>query len=372
MTDGNCIRVLVVDDSIAVRRIVSEALAADPEIHVVGTAANGADALALVGPLRPDVIVLDLEMPVLDGLETLARLKPAHPDVRVIVFSSHGPHAPERTLQALWLGACDYVTKPAASRVQSAIAQVREELVWRIRAFASGEGVQPGAKARPPGAGEIARPPRRDPASPGAQPRATLIAIAASTGGPQALAEVLGALPPTFSAPIVIVQHLPASFTKQLVAGLSRRTPLPVRVAEHGAKLQPAGVWIAPGDRHVLVERQGLYLRLLLSDAPPENACRPSADPLFRSVAEASGARALGVVLTGMGRDGLAGGREIRRQGGELLAQDEATSVVWGMPGSVANEGLANEVLPVKSMGAAIARRVSRNLRPVTGQSEAA
>ena len=354
MNPDRRIRVLVVDDSVTVRRLVGEALAAEPDLLVVGAAANGADALALMGPLRPHVVILDLEMPVMDGLEMLRRLREARADLPVIVFSAHGADAPERTLQALWLGASDYVAKPAATRFSAAVAQAREDLAWRIRAFSR------------PGAAALRHGPWTSPA-PGASPgdgraparrtRASIVAIGASTGGPRALAQVLAGLPGDFPAPIVVVQHMPASFTRQLAQGLERRTALAVHEACTGASLEPGTVWIAPGDRHLRIERAGVERRCVLSDAPPENGCRPSVDPLFRSVAEASGPGSLGVVLTGMGQDGLAGSREIRRLGGDVLAQDEATSVVWGMPGAVARERVASEVLPIDAIAGALVRR---------------
>ena len=351
MNHDRRIRVLVVDDSVTVRRLVGEALAAEPDLLVVGAAGNGADALALMAPLRPHVVILDLEMPVMDGVEMLRHLREARSEVPVLVFSAHGADAPERTLQALWLGASDHVAKPAATRFSAAVAQAREELVWRIRALARGPqrhaaGAVSSIEGAP--AESLARSRRG---------RAAIVAIGASTGGPRALAEVLGDLPADFPVPIVVVQHMPASFTQQLAMGLARRTPLAVREAHTGAVLAPGTVWIAPGNRHLLVERAGLERRCVLSDAPPENGCRPSVDPLFRSVAETFGPGALGVVLTGMGQDGLAGSREIRRLGGEVLAQDEATSVVWGMPGAIARERVAGEVLPLDAIGPVLVRR---------------
>lgn len=351
MTPDRRIRVLVVDDSVTVRRLVGEALAGEPDLLVVGAAANGADALALMGPLRPHVVILDLEMPVMDGLEMLRRLRAERSDVAVIVFSAHGADAPERTLQALWLGASDHVAKPAATRFSAAVARTREDLAWRIRAFARSAPML----RRASGAGPSLAPAPADAAR--RHGRASIVAIGASTGGPRALAEILGGLPGDFPVPIVVVQHMPAAFTQQLARGLARRTPLAVHEAHTGAVLSPGAVWIAPGDRHLRIERAGLERRCVLSDAPPENGCRPAVDPLFRSVAEVYGPGALGVVLTGMGQDALAGAREIRRLGGDVLAQDEATSVVWGMPGAVARERVASEILPLGAIAPVLARR---------------
>jgi len=354
VNDDRRIRVLVVDDSVTVRRLVSEALASEPDLFVVGAAANGADALALIGPLRPHVVILDLEMPVMDGLETLKRMRAARIDLPVIVFSAHGPAAPERTLQALWLGASDYVSKPAASRFSAAVARTREELVWRIRALVKREA--PGRNAASPRHGRAAGAPLAAP-SLRARGHASLVAIGASTGGPRALARILGELPAGFPLPIVVVQHMPASFTAQLVTGLARRSALRVRETADGDVITPGTVWVAPGDRHLMIERVGVDRRCLLSDAPPEHGCRPAVDPLFRSVAATCGPGALAVVLTGMGLDGLAGSREIVRLGGEVLAQDESSSVVWGMPGAVVRDGLATEALPLGAIADALVRR---------------
>ncbi len=362
MNDDRRIRVLVVDDSVTVRRLVGEALASEPDLNVVGAAANGADALALIGPLRPHVVILDLEMPVMDGLEMLERMRAARIDLPVIVFSVHGPTSPERTLQALWLGASDHVAKPAASRFSAAVARTREELVWRIRALAKRT-----TSSRTPDRGRPVQPLppiRALPARP--HTSASIVAIGASTGGPRALAQILGALPASFALPIVVVQHLPPSFTSQLVAGLARRAALAVREAADGDALTPGGVWIAPGDRHLRIARVGVQRRCVLSDDAPEHGCRPAVDPLFRSVAEACGPGALGVVLTGMGQDGLAGSREIRRLGGDVIAQDESTSVVWGMPGAIVRESLASEVLPLAGIAEALLRRTGRASRSQT------
>lgn len=349
MTPRRRIRVLVVDDSVTVRRIVSEALSQDPALQVVGSAANGEDALSLVGPLRPDLVILDIEMPVMDGLETLERLKAQNRDMPVIMFSSPGPKGPERTLRALWLGASDYVIKPAATDLRAAIEKVRNELVWRIKALAEAHGALDAPD--PAKSGGAA------PAVDEGPTHASLVAVGASTGGPQALAELLADLPPDTGAPVLVVQHLPANFTSHLVEGLGRRCRLPVRIAENGAVLEPGTVWIAPGERHLEVTRSGVRMHLKLSDGPPENACRPSVDPLFRTAGELLGHRALGVILTGMGRDGLEGCRRLRACGGAVIAQDEKSSVVWGMPGGVVRAGLADIVLPLRRIADEIVQR---------------
>lgn len=351
------IKVLVVDDSVTVRQLLVDALAVDPEVHVVGTAPNGALGMTLLPRLVPDVIVLDIDMPVMDGLEFLRRVRPAYPKLPIVVFSTHTTHGAATTLQALWHGASDYVAKPTAPDFESAVVQARRELLPRIKAFARRDGARavpaapaPNVAMHPASLARIERP----------APRATAVAIGASTGGPRALADVLAALPADFSAPVLVVQHMPALFTRHLADGLSSQCDLPVREAEHGTPLQAGTVWIAPGDHHLTVGRDGPLLRLWLDQGPPENACRPSVNPLFRSVADTFGPGALGVVLTGMGQDGLEGAARIRAARGQVIVQDEPSSVVWGMPGAVARAGHADKVLPLDGIAGEILARAHR------------
>lgn len=349
------IRVFLVDDSVTIRRMLSDALAEDPELDVVGSAANGALALTLIPGLAPDVVVLDIDMPVLDGLETLARLRPWQPRLPVIVFSSSTSHGAETTLQALWLGANDYVTKPSAIHPGSAAYVVKAELIPRIKALARREApgapVRESAHAGAPGDSAAMRVGDRTP------PKASVVGIAASTGGPRALAEILSTLPGDVDAPILVVQHMPPVFTRHLADGLSAQGELPVREAVHGTRVEPGVVWLAPGDQHLEVERRGGGVFLVLSQSPPENACRPSANPLLRSLAEAYGQATLAIILTGMGQDGLLGCERVRERGGQVLAQDEATCVVWGMPGQVVRAGFAHRVLPIGEIAGEILRR---------------
>ena len=396
------IRILIVDDSATIRRLLVEALSVDPEIEVAGTAPNGALGLAMIRQHVPDVVVLDIDMPVMNGLEMLRELRPLYPRLPVIVFSSLTSHGAEITLQALWMGASDYVTKPSASNPQTAILHVRSELLPRIKAFArtrSGSEIAetgparrqkpvafdapsaaapptPGERAqerraardaarketsRPGASRDAARKETSQPAAAGARagapaPRPRVLAIASSTGGPRALADVLGRLPADFPLPVLVVQHMPPTFTRHLADGLASQCDLKVFEAHEDAPLEPGKVWIAPGDRHMTVTTEGMP-RVRLVNAPPENECRPSADPLFRSVADAFEQRALVVVLTGMGRDGLEGCRRVRALGGRVIAQDEHSSVVWGMPGAVSRAGLADIVLPLEEIAAEIMAR---------------
>lgn len=348
------IRVLVVDDAIVVRRMVSDLLAADPDIEVVGTAANGRLALGKLAALQPDLVTLDIEMPELDGLATLVELRKAYPRLPVIMFSTLTERGAVGTLDALARGATDYVTKPTnLGSATLAQARIREELIPRIKALAG--PLPPRQPATPP-------PPR--PAGPPGPPRSArlrqpidCVAIGVSTGGPNALAEVVPRLPADFPVPIVIVQHMPPVFTRFLADRLAASSTLAVREAEDGARLEPGTVWVAPGNYHLLVRRDGEAVRIALTQDPPENSCRPAVDPLFRSVVACYGERVLGVVLTGMGQDGLLGATAIRRAGGTVLAQDEATAVVWGMPGALVHHGEADQVLPLGEFAPALVER---------------
>jgi two-component system chemotaxis response regulator CheB len=358
------IRVLIVDDVAIIRRLVVDALSSDPALEVVGTAQNGRDALAMIPAAQPDLLVLDYEMPEMDGLETLIEVRRAHPGIRVIVFSSHTRQGAKETLDALWHGADDYVTKARADSLSAARECVRLDLVPKIKAIcASALGAGP---ALPPPAeteartGETWRPRTAAPVE--------IVAIGASTGGPKALATLLEGLPAAVPVPIVIVQHMPPVFTRYLAERLATCTALRCAEGTGGAPLEAGRVWIAPGDFHMTVVREGSRGLLQLSTDPAENGCRPAVDPLFCSVAAAYGPGTLGVVLTGMGQDGLRGSREIRQAMGHVLIQDEATSVVWGMPGAVHRAGMADEVLPLEEMAPAIVHRVnaaSRHRAPI-------
>jgi len=351
------IRVLVVDDAVVVRRMVTDLLSADPEIEVVGSASNGRIALAKLAALAPDLVTLDIEMPELDGLATLVELRKLHPKLPVIMFSTLTERAAASTLEALARGASDYVTKPAnVGSVTLAQARIRDELVPKIKALC-GRVPRPAPARKPIAAAEAAPPSVR----PRIQlpTRIDVLAIGVSTGGPNALAAILPSLPAGFPVPIVVVQHMPPLFTRLLAERLSSLTPLTVREAEEGGVLEPGTVWVAPGNYHMVLRRDGERVRVALTQDPPENSCRPAVDPLFRSAAEVYGSRVLGVVLTGMGHDGLQGAELVHRAGGQLLAQDEASSVVWGMPGAIVAAGLADGVLPLDAIAGDLVYRAA-------------
>ncbi|MBI1761627.1 MAG: chemotaxis response regulator protein-glutamate methylesterase [Acidobacteria bacterium] len=359
------IRVLIVDDAVVVRRMVADTLATDPQLEVVATAANGRIALAKLNQVKPDILVMDVEMPELDGLETLKELRKTHPRLPVIMFSTLTERGAAATLEALTLGANDYVTKPAnVGSVAVALQRLRDELIPKIKGLCPQLlALKPPLPARAPGNGTsaVAVPQLvRAPLSKGAPRPVEILAIGVSTGGPNALAELLPALPADFPVPIVIVQHMPALFTKLLAERLQAKSTLKIREGVAGEVLRPGQAWIAPGGQHMVVESSKGVVRLGTHQEAPENSCRPAVDVLFRSVCVAYGAGTLAVILTGMGRDGLRGCELIHQANGQILAQDEASSVVWGMPGVVAQSGLADKVLPLNQLAPEILRRIRR------------
>ncbi|GAB2694053.1 protein-glutamate methylesterase/protein-glutamine glutaminase [Thalassiella azotivora] len=354
------IKVLVVDDSVVVRRLVGDVLTGDPEIEVVGTAANGRLALSKLQQVAPDVVTMDVEMPDVNGIEAVRSIRASGSKVPIIMFSTLTDRGAAATLDALAAGANDYVTKPAnVGSVGESMAQVRDQLIPRIKALVPrargrlGPGSPAGPAAAPAGAPLRLATPRthRDPFQ--------VLAIGCSTGGPDALATFLAALPADLPVPVVVVQHMPPVFTRQFAQRLDRQLPLTVVESAGGERLLPGVVHIAPGDHHLEVARRGDGVLTRTHQGPPENFCRPAVDVLFRSVADVYGARVLAVVLTGMGSDGRRGAERVVADGGAVLVQDEHTSVVWGMPGAVATAGLAEQVLPLDDLGPAVAQRLT-------------
>jgi two-component system chemotaxis response regulator CheB len=337
------VRVLLCDDSATVRAMLTRLLADDPAIRVVGRAANGEQALAALPSARPDLVLLDLEMPVMDGMTALPLLLRARPRPAVIVASALTQRGAAAAMAALRAGAVDYVPKPSAAAGGGADPAFRAEILAKVKGWARLH--RRGGEA-PPAAVAASG------ASSGPAPLA--VAIGCSTGGPQALATLVRGVGAGLSVPIVVVQHMPAGFTAMLADHLARLGGPPAAEARDGEALRPGAVYLAPGDRHLLVEAGAAGLVARLTQEPPENFCRPAVDPLLRSLAVACGGRVLAVVLTGMGQDGLRGCQAVVAAGGTVLAQDEASSVVWGMPGAVARAGLAQALLPP----AALAERI--------------
>lgn len=365
------ISVLVVDDSVVVRRLVTDVLNEDVDIQVVGTAPNGQIALAKIPQLNPDVISLDVEMPVMDGLETLRVLRTTYPEIPVIMFSTLTERGATATLEALELGAADYVTKPAnVGSVQASMASVREQLVPRIKALHAHS--RRGRAVRQPLPRQAQGPRPGLPSTPASGPvlrtaqvtaPVGVVLVGVSTGGPDALATVLPALPATFAAPILVVQHMPPTFTRLLAQRLDARSALEIREAQDGDVVRAGRVLLAPGDYHVRLQRRGAEVVARLDQGTPENFCRPSVDVLFRSAAQVYGDACLAVVLTGMGSDGARGAAEIVAAGGRVVAQDQETSVVWGMPGAVAQAGLVSQLLPLADVAPALTRLLARPTR---------
>jgi two-component system, chemotaxis family, protein-glutamate methylesterase/glutaminase len=346
------IRILVVDDSVVIRKLLSETLSEDVELEVVGAASDGHIALAKMSQLHPDLVTLDVEMPVMDGLETLREIRKLDRKTPVIMFSTLTERGAGATLEALSLGASDYATKPSKTGSPgAAIERIRSELIPKIKALCA--GVVGKLKSLPPPKPmvRVTRP---------ANHCIEIVTIGSSTGGPNALAEVLPHIPKDFPVPIVLVQHMPPIFTRFLAERLASKSEIPVQEGSADQVLHPGQAWIAPGDFHMKVKRAGLRSRLELNQDSPENSCRPAVDVLFRSVAEAYGSHVLAVVMTGMGADGMIGAQHIREAGGEVIIQDEASSVVWGMPGSVFGCGQADAVYPLDQLASQITRRVMR------------
>jgi two-component system chemotaxis response regulator CheB len=360
------IRVLVVDDAVVMRKLISEALSRDAELEVVGVAANGRIALQKVPQLNPDLITLDIEMPEMDGLETLRELRKAHPKLPVIMFSTLTTRAAAATLDALSLGAADYVTKPAnVGSVTECIDRLQSDLVAKIKVHCRHLLRQaPPASAIVPQV-SLAAPGRIASRVPGGFPGLPeVVCIATSTGGPNALAELFRGFPGGFHLPLLIVQHMPPLFTAMLAERLNKLGSVKFYEGAEGQTVQPGHAYLAPGGKHMEVRRTAARVVLHLQEEAPENSCRPAADVLFRSAVSAYGGKILGVVMTGMGQDGLRGCELIREQGGHVVVQDELSSVVWGMPGSVAQAGCADKIVPLDQIAGEITRR-TRFLQPL-------
>jgi two-component system chemotaxis response regulator CheB len=356
---GPKLRVLVVDDSVVMRRLIARVIEEFDDVEVAGTAANGRIALQKIPQVNPDVLILDIEMPDMDGLATLRVVNRQYPSTRVIMFSTLTHRGAAATLEALQAGASDYLAKPAGEgTVVLSLDLLRRELLPKIRQFRRGHGGQ--ARPNPSARSELS--------TPGIGAR-QVVAIATSTGGPVALTHLLRHLPAGFRAPVLVVQHMPPMFTRLLAERLSAESGRNVVEASEGDVVEEGRILIAPGDYHMTVRREQEGTIVRLNQGTPENSCRPAADVLFGSVAETYGPAAIGVVLTGMGQDGRRGAALMRHNGAWIVAQDAATSVVWGMPGAVVEAGLADRVLPLDEIAAEIARHFntipSRNQRGV-------
>jgi len=346
------IRVLVADDSAVMRSLLRTAMGACPEVEVAGTAQDGRDTLEAIARLDPDLVLLDLEMPRMNGLEVLAEMRARHLRAKVIVCSTLTRRGAGITLEALATGASDYVSKPVARSVSEAVKDLIGGLLPKVLALFPPEGWH-----CPVDFSQSAMPPPLLEHSGGAD-SASILVIGVSTGGPVALEKILPVFPADFSVPILIAQHMPRLFTGVLAERLNAACRLSVREAQPGAQLEGGVAYLARGDWHMEAARGSGGISLRLRQGRLEEHCRPSVDLLFRSAALAYGAGVLAVVLTGMGSDGLEGCRAVRAAGGKILVQDRESSAVWGMPGAVARAGLADQVLPAEAIAGAVTRLV--------------
>jgi two-component system chemotaxis response regulator CheB len=369
------IRVMLVDDSAVVRGLVTRILDEDPGITVVASVGNGQMAISALERNDIDVVLLDIEMPVMDGLTALPKLLQIDPGVKILMQSTLTSKGADVSLRAMEMGAADYIPKPTSTRDLAGGMDFKAELLGKIKALGQARRRNPNRPQRPGGA-----PPAPRPATP-ATPRVPvpihppgpltlrthtieppdIIAIGSSTGGPQALFSLLGTMRVgTVRQPIVITQHMPATFTTILAEHISRVSGWTAREAQDNEVITGGRVYIAPGDFHMTVEAKGADRVLRLNKTPPENFCRPAVDPMLRSIAQVYGRRVLVCILTGMGSDGLKGGQVVIQAGGTVIAQDEATSVVWGMPGAVATAGICSAVLPVGDIAPWIIKQAAR------------
>lgn len=371
MASGSRKRILIVDDSAVMRSLLRSVIAADPTLQVAGVAADGEAALAAIESLRPDAVLLDVEMPKMDGLVTLKTLRSRGHRIPVIMCSSLTQRGARVTIEALACGASDYVAKLAGQPDRNAaLNALTRDLLPKIQALTNAgipkalhiEDQMVIAPMHPPGFHPIVAAPK-------------VLVIGVSTGGPAALDVLLPALPLDLPLPVIVVQHMPELFTGLMAERLDQRCRLRVCEAAEGEAVRPGTIWLARGNWHLEVQAASsprLFPMLHLAQGAPENHCRLSVDVLFRSAAAVYGSGALAVVLTGMGSDGLAGSRVIRSHGGAILVQDEASSAVWGMPSAVANAGIAHRILPLGAVAPEILRIISRANRDMPGPRDKA
>lgn len=345
-------RVLIVDDSTVIRSVLCRLIDTEPGMQVAGVAGNGVEALKRIEEQKPDVVLLDVVMPEMDGLQTLSEIRRRYGNLPVIMFSDVTERGAEATVEALMRGANCYVPKSGAvTDTAASLERLRHELLPKISALLTADRA-----AVPRGRAQSRR---RIPRQP---PRAIL--IAASTGGPPAVQRVLTGLDPGVNIPILITQHMPPVFTRAFAERLAESSGRQVNEGRDGAAVVPGQVLVAPGDYHMVVSRDGARVVTRLNQDAKVHSCRPAADVLFRSAVDIYGGKLLAVVLTGMGSDGADGCALIRDAGGCVIAQDEATSAVWGMPGTVVKRGLADEVLPLDHVAAAVSALACGRPRP--------
>jgi len=360
------IRVMLVDDSAVIRGILTKLLAKDPGIKVVSSVSNGEHALSSAKSHNPDIIILDIEMPVMDGLTALPKLLEICPDTKVIMFSSLTEKGASVTLEALALGAVECVVKPASTEQAGEGTEFQENLLKLIRGLAeSAEQIPVKVKkkdqAEDERTAEDTKPAHTITLRDGPdiyKGKPSIIAIGSSTGGPQALFELMKCLQ-GLDVPVLITQHMPATFTRILAEHITQNAGVPCYEGQEGMAVEKGHAYVAPGGYHMTIINNDGKLSIALNEGPPENFCKPSVDPMMRSALEIFGNKVLGIILTGMGHDGLSGAKLLAEKGGRLIAQDEATSVVWGMPGAVAQAGLCTEIFPLPEIGPWIRKQLA-------------
>lgn len=349
----NPVRVMVVDDSAVIRGLITRIVEADPQLRVVASVSDGQRAVRSLSSNRIDVIILDIEMPVMDGLTALPELLKADPGIKVIMASTLTIRNADISMRAMSLGAADYIAKPTASGEINGRDEFGRTLVEKVRSLglARRSGRAPVATAvKGPTPAVQLHPSQKIELRPASRVKPRVLALGSSTGGPQALFTLLGALAGRISLPVFLTQHMPATFTKILAQHVAQNTSWSCAEATDRQPIEAGCVHVAPGDYHMVVEQAGQQPILRLTTTPPENFCRPSVDPMLRSLADIYGNSVLTVILTGMGSDGLKGSQYLVEKGGTIIAQDEETSVVWGMPGAVATNGLCSAVLPLDKL----------------------
>ncbi|MEA2102294.1 MAG: chemotaxis response regulator protein-glutamate methylesterase [Thermodesulfobacteriota bacterium] len=365
MTDDR-LRILVVDDTVVYRKIVRDILDEMPDVEVVGTAHNGKAAMSRIATLKPDLLTLDIEMPEMNGIEVLERIKEVSPGLGAIMLSTLTQRGGDMTMKALELGAFDFISKPQEGSMEENKTLIKNAISPMLKAFKrlkDVRGILGGAAAgtrpvRPSaGTGEVRR---VRPVALQPKTKSEIIAIGVSTGGPNALAGMLPMIPGDIGAPILIVQHMPPVFTQSLARSLDAKCAIEVREAKDGESLEPSTAVIAPGGKHmkIVAAADGKTRIIRITSDPPENSCRPSVDYLFRSVAHHYVGRSTGVIMTGMGADGTLGLRLMKRSGSATIAQDEATSVVYGMPMEAFKSGAVDIVAPLDRIASEIVKTV--------------
>ncbi len=356
-------RVLIVDDSAVIRGLIARWLRDEPSVHVAATASNGIAALDELEKNEVDVVILDIEMPQMDGMTALPKMLRQEPDLKIVMSSTLTRDGAEVTVRALALGAADYIPKPSTASGLHSTEGFRRDLIEKVKALGAARQIKSRRKSSAAAAQEPAKSPFEGKAvtlrPPLAGFKPELIAVGCSTGGPQALGEFCQAIKNSLSLPVMVTQHMPPTFTTLLAAHIERATGVPIAEAEEGEPLRAGRIYLAPGDYHMNVGVKDGAKVVRLNQDPPENFCRPAVDVMLRSAVKAYGGHILAVILTGMGYDGKKGGKEVVEAGGVVVAQDEATSVVWGMPGAVATAGLCSAVLPLRQLAQTVARVAS-------------